>query len=189
MNKSDLRSLYKEKRSQLEVNERNTASKKIAENLYSSFAFENELISIFLPISRLNEIDTSFILEKFSLSNTFCSPVANFSNHTMKHLELNSKTVIKENSWGIPEPSESHSFSSKDITVVIVPLLISDKRGNRLGYGKGFYDRFLSETQDDVSIIGVNFFDPIQMLPEVGPFDVPIQYLVTPNKIFKSEGI
>lgn len=187
MNKSDLRSFYKEKRSQLENQERISASKMIAEKLFSSFGFENELISVFLPISRLNEIDTSFILEKFSLSNTFCSPVADFSNHTMKHLELNSQTVIKENSWGIPEPSKSHSFSPREITVVIVPLLISDIHGNRLGYGKGFYDRFLSEIQDEVTIIGINFFEPIQMIPDVGPLDVPIHYLVTPNKVFRSE--
>lgn len=187
MNKSALRSIYKEKRSQFEIDERINASKKIADNLVKSFDFESELISVFLPISRLNEVDTNFMIERLSLKNTLCSPVSDFSNFSMKHLELNGSTVITENAWGIPEPSESHSFSPKDISVVLVPLLISDRKGNRLGYGKGFYDRFLSETRDDVLIIGINFFEPIDTLPEVGPLDVALHYLVTPQKVFKSE--
>jgi 5-formyltetrahydrofolate cyclo-ligase len=187
MNKTELRSFYKEKRSQLDEEQRAAISKSIAQNLENSFSFEGELISIFLPISRLHEIDTSFILEKFSLSNSFCSPVADFQNHSMEHIELNSKTVIKQNDWGIPEPSNGHAFIEKDITVVIVPLLISDLNGNRLGYGKGFYDRFLAKLDKDTSIIGINYFEPVQSLPEVNKFDIPLHYLATADTIFKSE--
>ncbi len=187
MNKTELRSFYKEKRSQLGESHRTDISKSIANHLENSFSFEGELISIFLPISRLHEIDTRFILERFSLSNTFCAPIADFQNHSMRHIELNSRTIIKENDWGIPEPTNGHAFSEKDITVVIVPLLISDLKGNRLGYGKGFYDRFLAKLRDEVSIIGINYFKPIQSLSEVSKFDVPVHYLVTGDSIFKSE--
>ncbi len=187
MNKTELRSFYKKKRAQLGENHRTVTSNKIANHLENSFSFEGELISIFLPISRLYEVDTRFILERFSLSNTFCAPIADFENHSMQHVELNSKTIITVNEWGIPEPNNGHAFSEKDITVVIVPLLISDLKGNRLGYGKGFYDRFLAKLGDDVSIIGINYFEPLQSLPEVNEFDVPVHYLVTGDSIFKSE--
>ena len=187
MNKLALRNYYKEKRAQLEPEERLAASSKIALKLDSAFSFENELISVFLPISRLFEIDTRFIIEKLSSMNTFCSPVADFSDHTMKHIQLSGDTILEENEWGIPEPSYGHIFKAEEISVVLVPLLISDIHGNRLGYGKGFYDRFLANTNKDVVVVGLNYFEPIEALPELNEHDIPLHYLITPENVHKSK--
>jgi len=63
--------------------------------------------------------------------------------------------------------------------VVIVPLLICDLNGYRLGYGKGFYDRFLSECRADVLKIGLNYFEPIAQIPGEDT-DIPLDFLITP---------
>ena len=65
---------------------------------------------------------------------------------------------------------------------VITPLLYCDKKGNRIGYGKGFYDEFFKTINADAKKIGVNFFPPIDFIDDVSGFDVKLDYLVTPEE-------
>lgn len=187
MNKSALRKYYKRKRAELESADREKASQDIAEQLITHWNFKDEVISVFLPIKKLFEIDTQFIIDDLSKKNTFCSPVADFSTHLMQHVELNKSSAVKENQLGIPEPVNGKSFSPKEITVVLIPLLISDNKGHRIGYGKGFYDRFLNQCNSKTLFVGVNYFEPIEEVPEVNQHDVPIDFLITPHQVFKSE--
>lgn len=187
MSKLALRKYYKNKRAELESADREKASQDIAKQLNTHWKFKDELISVFLPIKKLFEINTQFIIDDLSKKNTFCSPVADFSTHQMQHIELSESTVIKENDWGIPEPINGHSFQAREITIVLLPLLISDVKGHRLGYGKGFYDRFLNLCNPGTLFIGVNYFEPIEEIPEVSQYDIPIDFLITPRQIFKSE--
>jgi 5-formyltetrahydrofolate cyclo-ligase len=68
------------------------------------------------------------------------------------------------------------------IDLVFIPLLACDLQGNRVGYGKGFYDRFLSKCRYDVKKIGLSFFDPVDKIEDVNVFDIPLDECITPKK-------
>jgi 5-formyltetrahydrofolate cyclo-ligase len=91
---------------------------------------------------------------------------------------------LTENIWGIPEPTFGKKTEKNEVDVVLVPLLISDKAGNRVGYGKGFYDKLLKECRSDVLKIGLNFFDPIDSIDGILCTDVKLNFCVCPNKIY-----
>ncbi|RYF99725.1 MAG: 5-formyltetrahydrofolate cyclo-ligase, partial [Chitinophagaceae bacterium] len=94
-------------------------------------------------------------------------------------------TKIKKNEYNIPEPIDGIEVPDSKIDVVFVPLLAFDKKGHRVGYGKGFYDRFLAKCKPDVIIIGVSFFEAEEEILDVNPTDFALQYCVTPTNIYR----
>ena len=105
----------------------------------------------------------------------------------MTNYLLTDSTVIKKNSWNIPEPVDGIDIDSQKIDVVFVPLLAFDKRGHRIGYGKGFYDKFLSECRPETLKIGLSFFEAEEIINDISDSDVVLDYCVTPHQhyIFK----
>ncbi|MFZ0597958.1 MAG: 5-formyltetrahydrofolate cyclo-ligase, partial [Flavobacterium sp.] len=71
------------------------------------------------------------------------------------------------------------------IEVVFVPLLAFDNVGNRVGYGKGFYDKFLAQCKPRTIKIGLSFFEAENQIDDVFESDVKLDYCVTPEKIFR----
>ena len=96
---------------------------------------------------------------------------------------MTDNTKIKKNEYNIPEPVDGIEVPSTKIDVVFVPLLAFDKKGHRVGYGKGFYDKFLSECKPDAIKIGLSFFEPEELITDVFESDVKLDYCVTPNSI------
>ena len=68
--------------------------------------------------------------------------------------------------------------------MVIVPLLAYDKEGHRVGYGKGYYDKFLEKCNPHTMTVGLSFFDPVKEITDIEPFDVPLNYCITPKKLW-----
>ena len=104
-------------------------------------------------------------------------------------IEINKETPLLKNSWGIKEPAGNDDCDIKDFDLIITPLLYSDQLGNRVGYGKGFYDRFFSEINPDAAKIGVSFFPPNETIEDVSAYDVPLNYLVTPTEVLSFAGL
>jgi len=102
----------------------------------------------------------------------------------MSHFLLTDNTVLKKSLYGIPEPVDGIEIAPNKIDVVFIPLLAFDNVGNRVGYGKGFYDQFLSECKPDVIKIGLSFFEPESFIEDINKNDIPLNYCVTPNKVF-----
>jgi 5-formyltetrahydrofolate cyclo-ligase len=104
----------------------------------------------------------------------------------MSHYLLTKDTVFEENKWKISEPSTVGNLRSSvfSIDLVLIPLLCFDKKGYRVGYGKGYYDRFLTECRPDVLKIGLSIFEPIDEIIDVTEFDIKMNYCITPNKIW-----
>ena len=102
----------------------------------------------------------------------------------MTHFLLTDNTKIKKNEYNIPEPVDGIEVPAKKLEVVFVPLLAYDKKGNRVGYGKGFYDQFLSDCQPDVIKIGLSFFEPEEEISDIFEGDVQLDYCVTPKEIY-----
>lgn len=107
---------------------------------------------------------------------------------SMTHHLWTVKTEFRINSWGIAEPS-GMAIDIKLLDVVIVPLLAIDQQGHRVGYGKGFYDRFLAQCRTDIFTIGVGFFPPLNVITDIDANDVALDAYVTQDQtwFFRSE--
>lgn len=182
MKKQELRKIYKQKRLDLTLQD----IKKLQENVYKQIAeldfsaYQN--IHVFLPIEKQKEIDTLPIIKHLQLQKKIIVvSKSNFANNTLQHFILDKNTVLKVNSYGIPEPENATEIDVKEIDLVFVPLLISDEQNYRVGYGKGFYDRFLSNCKKDIKTIGLNFFPPIQQIEDINEYDIPLDEIIYPN--------
>ena len=102
----------------------------------------------------------------------------------MKHYLLTDNTKLRTSNWGVPEPVDGIELMPSKIDVVFVPLLVFDQKGNRVGYGKGFYDRFLGECKPEVIKVGLSLFGPEDKIDDVTKNDVPLNYCVTPDSIY-----
>ena len=102
----------------------------------------------------------------------------------LEHFYWDSSTELLANRWGILEPIGEPNSEVDTINMVIIPLLVADVFGHRVGYGKGYYDRFLSQLNNDVIKVGLSFFDPIETV-HPDPWDIPLNTLVTPNNIWE----
>jgi 5-formyltetrahydrofolate cyclo-ligase len=90
-----------------------------------------------------------------------------------------------ENKWGIIEPLPVQKVEKKTMNAVLVPLLGFDTNGQRIGFGKGFYDRYFENETNDCLRIGISYFDPIAKLEDTHQFDVPLTHCITPSKIYE----
>ncbi|WP_435352627.1 5-formyltetrahydrofolate cyclo-ligase [Emticicia sp. SJ17W-69] len=187
MQKENLRKEFLQKRKALTTQEVQGFSKKIHDWFFRSFPVHAyATIHTFLPIKRNNEIDTWLIIN--TLQKGFATDIIISKSHedgTMSHYLLTKDTVFEENIWKIPEPVSNIQHPTSDIQLVLIPLLCFDKKGYRVGYGKGYYDRFLADCRPDVLKIGLSIFEPVDEISDVDTFDIPLDYCITPNKIWQ----
>ena len=106
------------------------------------------------------------------------------SNKKLIHFEIDQNTNFITNKLGIREPISKVSFDTSLIEIIIVPLLVFDKNGHRVGYGGGYYDRFMSNINDDVIKVGLSLFDPIDNISDINDKDIPLNFVVTPTSTF-----
>ncbi len=189
MTKSELRNIYLEKRRNFAADDLVTKSHRIAGHF-----FENcELSAVrnlhcFIPITKFHEIDTAFIYERiwrhFPQIQTVV-PRVDLESGDIVHVVYTHLTKLVENKWGIREPANGDLVDAAEIDLVIVPLLCFDTRGNRIGYGNGFYDRFLSKCRQDCVKIGLSYFPPVAKIVDAREHDVRLDFCVTPDLVFE----
>ncbi|MBW1295836.1 5-formyltetrahydrofolate cyclo-ligase [Aquimarina litoralis] len=185
MNKKELRIKYKELRSKLEVDQIDDLSLDISNNLLKLNIWEKSFYHIFLSIQKQKEINTEFILHILQgKDKNIIVSKSNFEDNSLEHILLTDNTVLKLNNWGIPEPVDGIPIPESKIDIVFIPLLAFDQEGNRVGYGKGFYDKFLSKCNPQVIKIGVSFFSAEEKIEEILSTDIRLDYCVTPLKIY-----
>jgi 5-formyltetrahydrofolate cyclo-ligase len=107
-----------------------------------------------------------------------------FGDQQLKHFLLTDNTLIKKNKWNVPEPVDGFEIDVHKIDVVFIPLLAFDIFGNRVGYGKGYYDTFLKNCKPNVIKVGLSFFDPVTKIDDIFEADISLNYCVTPGKIY-----
>lgn len=186
MNKKDVRIKYKKRRQELsEINIENL-SLSIANNILKMDIWDKTYFHIFLPIVSQNEVNTEFILHVLQgKDKEIVISKSDFQTLEMSHFLLTDNTKIKLNQYQISEPINGIEVLNSKIEVVFVPLLAFDKTGNRVGYGKGFYDKFLSQCQSKTIKIGLSFFDPEHLISGFSQNDILMDYCVTPNKVYQ----
>ncbi|WP_418264317.1 5-formyltetrahydrofolate cyclo-ligase [Flavobacterium faecale] len=185
-NKKTLRAKYKALRHNLTLTQMEEMSLSIANKLIAFPIWDKTYFHVFLPIAELNEVDTELILHLLSgKDKEIVISKADFNTRTMTHYLLTDNTKIKKNEYNIPEPVDGLEVPSSKIEVVFVPLLAFDKAGNRVGYGKGFYDKFLSECKPETIKIGLSFFPPEDLIEDVFDSDIKLDYCVTTDTIYE----
>ncbi len=159
-------------------------SKKIFENFILQFnIFENQSVNVFLPITKFNEVNTNIFIDYF-FDNKLRIFVPKIQNEKMFSVEIFKDSKFEVNNWGIKEPVSDIS-SSVELDYVLAPLLYCDRFGNRVGYGKGFYDSFFSSDFKIHKKIGLNYFNPQEDVEDVFESDVALDGLITPDQYFK----
>jgi len=111
--------------------------------------------------------------------------IPKINGFNLKHYIYENNLSIKKNHLGIPEPSNGNYAKINLIEVVFVPLIVVDKFGNRVGYGKGYYDRFLKKCDKKIIKVGLSFFDVIEKIVDITDNDIKLNYCITPKKIIK----
>jgi 5-formyltetrahydrofolate cyclo-ligase len=186
MTKQELRTFYKTRRLELSSNELEERSQLICENVFKNFQLEEKQISLFLPIERQKEINTYKILEKgMAIGAKIALPKMDDDEFNLKHFQFENHTQLKTNNWGIPEPQFGKLIKNKELDFVFVPLLTLDSTGHRVGYGKGFYDRFLKKCRPDCIFIGLHLFDETNEISDTDSHDIPLHFCITPEKLMR----
>ena len=183
MLKKEIRKTYLQKRKTLSADEVFLLSNSIFEQFLGYFNPKKGCkIHLFLSIEKFNEVDTTQFLQ-FCWENQWNVYVPKMVGEDLISLQMTPDTSFEINNWGIKEPVGTIDCGIKDYDFVITPLLYCDQNGNRVGYGKGFYDRLFLNLNKSVQKIGVNYFPPIDLVDDIYEGDISLDYLVTPTEV------
>jgi 5-formyltetrahydrofolate cyclo-ligase len=187
MTKEVLRKIYLDKRLGLSEAVFEDLSRKLADNFFAlvdlSFI---RVLHTFLPIRKTNEPDTWIIVDRIrrEFPNVrIAVPKINNQTSQLDNFYFEGLHQLENNTWGIPEPKQGIPVPTEKIDAALVPLLAFDKTGHRVGYGRGFYDKFLSTCRPDCKRIGLSYFEPVDTISNVHPLDLPLDMVVTPAGI------
>ena len=183
--KTELRKKYLEKRKSLSDIEIKDFSEKIFNRVKEYFDLEKiNNIHIFISSEKLKEVKTDEFI-KFLWEKGKRVFIPKVSGEELLCYELKKETILKPNAWSIGEPEGVPiSLNSVSMDMVITPLVYCDKKGNRIGYGKGCYDRFLSKINRNTLKVGVSIFTPNEEIIDISPKDIALDYLVTSSEVF-----
>lgn len=185
MDKADLRQTYLRKRAELSDEDREILNGVVVDRFFSSLNLSKvNVLHIFLPIERFNEVDTWPIIYKIWSEQSqiqICAPKISSQSDELLSVPLERMSLLEENEWGIQEPVGETTVSPETIDLVVVPLLCFDERGDRVGYGKGYYDRFLAKCRSDCLKIGLSYFAPEKEIGEIREGDVRLDTVIFPR--------
>jgi 5-formyltetrahydrofolate cyclo-ligase len=167
-------------------------SEALSQQLFAQFAgAEWRWLHVFLPLAKRSEPNTWAIIQRIwaeQLPVQLATPVVQLDGVSLRHYELLPDTQLRPNRWGIdePVPDPAAEVLPEQLDAVLVPLLYCDQRGHRVGYGGGFYDRFLAQCRPGTAFIGLNVLDepPGPLIADVLPTDVPLTAYITPDKVW-----
>lgn len=183
MNKDILRRLYLEKRKLIPEKETIERNKFLVETFFNEVSLEAiHNLHVYLPIRKQNEPDTILLIDRLRDEHQQINLVISkaCSGGSLKHYLYESEEQLRLNKWGIPEPVYGREIAPEQIDMVLVPMVIFDRKGQRIGYGKGYYDRFLAELREDVLKIGYSLSPPLDDLKYSDAFDVKMDACICP---------
>jgi 5-formyltetrahydrofolate cyclo-ligase len=190
--KAELRHRMRARRLQLSAAEVAARSAALAAQFFAAFPVaEWQQLHTFLPIPRQHEPDTWLIIRRVwqdCPQLQVLVPVVQPDGHSLLHYALTPDTALTPNRWGIPEPGAGRPpVAPGPLDAVLVPLLAFDEQGQRVGYGKGFYDRFLA-AHPEARRIGLSLEPPVPRIVDAWPGDVPLHACVTPERVWYFDG-
>jgi 5-formyltetrahydrofolate cyclo-ligase len=187
MRKDELRKIYLAKRNALSESERQNLSNKLCDLFFSTVDLSLlKVIHIYLPIEAKQEPDTWLIINRIRKEFPHIRiSIPKIEREQLESIIFEGLHQLEKDSWGISEPKQGVTTPTEEIDLVIVPMLAFDKLGHRVGYGKGFYDRFLKNCRSDCKKIGLSFFEPEEKIEDSNPLDIPLHLALTPKRVFQ----
>lgn len=188
MTKTALRNIYKEKRKSLSQKDITILNDLILINFQKIVVPFLSCVHTYMPSEKLGEADTFHIVRFLEFKNPgikIVVPKIDIESGDMHHFHFTDDMDMIDNLFGIPEPTGGSKIVTTEIDLVLVPLLAFDKNGYRVGYGKGYYDRFLQTCRPDVLKIGLSFFEVEEEISDINQFDISLNYCVTPQRIYE----
>ena len=187
MLKSNARKLYKEKRMTLSETERIKLDDLLLIQLQTiQLPFITFLLS-YWPIEQNHEPNTHLFTDYLEFQNPeliICYPKTNFQDQSIQSVQTDDDTRFRKNEYNLYEPDDGVVVNAGGIDMIFVPLLSFDKNGCRVGYGKGFYDRYLMQCRSDCLKVGFSYFEPLDSIDDSNEFDVPLNLCVTPTTVY-----
>lgn len=183
--KTALRQEYKKKRLALTDQERMMMDDLMLIQLQSLYLGNVQRVLTYWPISSMGEpnmhLYNGWLRHSIPQLSMVYSKIVS-GNPVLSLVEINENTIYRTNNWGVMEPEEGPLVSPVSLDLILVPLLICNSQGYRVGYGKGYYDRLLNECREDAILLGFSYFDPIDIVFEES-WDLPLHYLITPRNL------
>ena len=187
MKKQALRKIYKQKREDLSSQEIQILQENIYQQIFNLDFSGVKTVHVFLTLEKFKEINTQPIISFFrETGKRVVVSKCNFEDNSLSHFYFDEDTELERNKFGVPEPINAQQVDEVELDLIFVPLIISDENNYRVGYGKGFYDRFLLNCRKDALKIGLNFFEPIVKIEDVNEFDVALDTILFPTLNFKT---
>jgi 5-formyltetrahydrofolate cyclo-ligase len=187
MLKSEAGKIYREKRLALTVQERMKRDDLLLIQLQKAgLPFITFLLS-YWPIEEAAEPNTHLFTDYLEFQNpelVVCYPRADFETLSLEAVQTDDDTRFRKNQYQIYEPEGKAVTSAAGLDLVFVPLLAVDKKGCRVGYGKGFYDRYLAQCRGDCLKVGFSYFEPVDSIDDTHEFDVPLNLCITPATVY-----
>lgn len=180
MIKNKLRKKMKKIRDNIPSDKRKIEDQIIAKTLINSEIYINAK-TLFIYNSFRSEVDTTYIIEEALDEKIVTLPVTNSLDHSMEAYEINEDSVFVQDSYGIqiPDTKTSNIINPKEIDLTIVPLLAYDNLGNRLGYGGGYYDRYIPRLRKNAIVVGLAYSNQFVEELTIEHFDKKLDYVIT----------
>ncbi|MEO6916760.1 MAG: 5-formyltetrahydrofolate cyclo-ligase [Chitinophagaceae bacterium] len=188
MTKKELRKIYRGKRDQLSPADLNRMHDLLLINFQQYPMGVSEFILSFQPITERKEFNTHLLIDYLLFripTLRVAYPVIDDLTNTFQAIEVDEETEYQLNHYGISEPLHGQVIDAYEIDAVFIPLLAFDNSGYRVGYGKGYYDRYLENCRPDVLKIGFSYFEPVSAIDDINEYDVPLNVCITPNRLYE----
>lgn len=177
--KEELRKEGLERRSKMSEKEVKEKSKEIQEKVLRTLDRDDIVMTY---ASYRNEVETDFLIEKLLQRNQVLAVPKTYRDK-MKTYRIESFEELEENSRGIREPEESEEITKASIDNCIIPGVKFDRQGNRIGYGKGYYDRFLKNFQGQK--IGLTYQKLMEQKIPTDEWDIPMDKIITEENVYR----
>lgn len=190
MNKTEIRTHFLDKRAKLSQAARLKMDDLILIKFQQAGIEIPSLIMTYSSIEKFNEFDPQVITDYCYFKNPgqqlfYPVMVEGGKMPELVSVVVDDETIFEINKYGILEPVDGIDMFPSEIDMVIVPLLCFDKKGNRVGYGKGYYDHFLKQCRKDCIKIGFSYFEPVDQILDLNKYDVKLNYCITPETIWQ----
>jgi 5-formyltetrahydrofolate cyclo-ligase len=188
MEKVELRRQLRNRLLSMPEPQRRAKSKKACQNLTSTDEFQRASI-VMMYLSLPHEVDTSeAILHAWQLGKTVAVPKISWQQRHMIPVQITSlETGFSTGAWGLRNPTGGVPIPFGDIDLVVAPALGFDRRGNRLGRGGSFYDRFFANKDVKAVRYGLAFAEQVLDAIPVTESDQPVHVLVTDEEIIRCD--
>jgi len=188
MMKKALRGDYLQKRLQLSEQEWNDLSMQMLEHFKSIQLPPVKYLLSYYPLTERREFDISLcdqVIQSINQDVKIGWPRIESDMENMESFQVTGDGLYAKNKFNILEPINGEWIPPELIDLAFVPLVAFDRQGFRIGYGKGFYDRYLPRCRPSLPKIGFSYFEPVELIRDVSEFDVPLSLCITPSGIYE----